>query len=424
MINLFNKFFLKTKNLNSLNIEFKKIERDTEIKKIFNAIENFSKNSEIRYVGGCVRKILNNEKYDDIDLATNLNPHQVSEALKKNNIKFYDTGIKHGTLTAIIDKKSFEITSLRKDIATDGRHAEVKFSNDWYEDATRRDFTINSIYSDIDGNLFDPFNGKKDLDNGEIKFIGNPEKRIMEDYLRVLRYVRFFLNYSQKDHNKDVIRIIKKNLGGISRISPERLLDEFKKITNSKKFLELAKDDVCKNIINLIFPQFKYLETFENLNDFAKKNIDKIDFIIKISLLVIDSSDNAEYFLYKFNLSNKDKKRILFINNFYKSKISAKTFRKDNLKKILYFEGKQSLMDLLYYEIFKTKKFDKNIVEIINFFKNKEPNLFPYKAANLMKKYNINEGKELGKKLKEIEEIWVENNFKISDKEVDKIIKN
>ena len=98
--------------------------------------------------------------------------------LKKNNIKSYETGIKHGTITALINQNKFEITSLRKDIATDGRHAKVEFLNDWQEDASRRDFSINSIYADIDGNLFDPFNGKKDLENGEIKFIGNIEKRI------------------------------------------------------------------------------------------------------------------------------------------------------------------------------------------------------------------------------------------------------
>ena len=188
---------------------------------------------------------------------------------KKNNIKSYETGIKHGTITALINQNKFEITSLRKDIATDGRHAKVEFLNDWQEDASRRDFSINSIYADIDGNLFDPFNGKKDLENGEIKFIGNVEKRIKEDYLRILRYIRFFLNYSKKKHNVKVTRIIKKNLQGFSKISPERLLDEFKKLVRSKGFLKLTKDKFCFEIINLIFPQFKNLDIFKNLNKFG-----------------------------------------------------------------------------------------------------------------------------------------------------------
>ena len=198
MITLLNKLFSQSKNFNSLNLSFQKLRKETEVKKIFKVIEEFSAASEIRYVGGCVRKIINNEVIDDIDLAVNLNPDEVSKILKENNIKFYKTGIDHGTITALINNKKFEITSLRKDISTDGRHAKVEFSNDWHEDASRRDFTINSIYADIDGNLFDPFNGKKDLENGEVKFIGAADKRIKEDYLRILRYVRFFVNYSKK----------------------------------------------------------------------------------------------------------------------------------------------------------------------------------------------------------------------------------
>ena len=113
---------------------------------------------------------------DDIDLATNLNPNEVSEALKKNDINFYETGIEHGTITAIINNQKFEITSLRKDIITDGRHAKVEFSKDWKEDASRRDFSINSIYSDKDGNLFDPYDGRKDILAGKIEFIGTQKK--------------------------------------------------------------------------------------------------------------------------------------------------------------------------------------------------------------------------------------------------------
>ena len=178
MIAILNKLCSHSKNFSSLNLKFKKIKEKTEIEKIFKAVEQFSDTSEIRYVGGCVRKIINNELVEDIDLAVNLSPSEVSKVLKKNNIKSCETGIKHGTITALINQNKFEITSLRKDIATDGRHAKVEFLNDWQEDASRRDFSINSIYADIDGNLFDPFNGKKDLENGEIKFIGNVEKRI------------------------------------------------------------------------------------------------------------------------------------------------------------------------------------------------------------------------------------------------------
>ena len=424
MITLLNKLFSRSKNFNSLSLEFQKIKKETEIKKIFKIIEGFSSTSEIRYVGGCVRKVINNEVVDDIDLAVNLNPDEVLKIFKKNNIKFYETGINHGTITALIDNKKFEITSLRKDVLTDGRHAKVEFSNNWHEDASRRDFTINAIYADIDGNLFDPFDGKKDLENGEIKFIGEVDKRIKEDYLRILRYVRFFLNYSKKKHNPNITKTIKQNLDGFNKISSERLLEEFKKLVYSYGFSKLTKDIFCFEIIKLIFPQFKNINIFEKLNIFAKENINNLDFIFLISLMIVDGTDNVNYCIYKFNFSKKDQKRILFLNNFFSTKINSKTFSKKNLQKVLYFNGKQSLLDLLYFQIFRSKKVDKKLLEMIEFFKDKEPPLLPFRAITLMTEYNIPEGKKLGVKLKEIEKNWVENNFEISKLEVQKIIRN
>ena len=140
--------------------------------------------------------------------------------------------------------------------------------------------------------------------------------------------------------------------------------------------------------------------------------------------MIIDGTDNVNYCIYKFNFSKKDQKRILFLNNFFSTKINRKTFSKKNLQKVLYFNGKQSLLDLLYFQIFRSKKVDKKLLEMIEFFKDKEPPLLPHKAITLMTEYNIPEGKKLGVKLKEIEKKWVENNFEISKLEVQKIIKN
>ena len=421
MIEILNKIFLRSKNLRNLNVEFQELRKKTGIELLFRAIESYSDESEIRYVGGCVRKILKNEKVNDIDLATNLNPEQIMQVCKKKNIKFYETGLEHGTITAIINDYKFEITSLRKDLKTDGRHADVIFTNDWKEDASRRDFSINSIYSDLEGNIFDPFNGKKDLEDGKISFIGDAEKRIKEDYLRILRYIRFFLNYSKHEHNRDITKIIKKNLEGVSKISSERLLDEFKKLFNSDGFLKLNDDKFSCEIISLIFPQFKNIHLLKNLHKYAKDNIKNIDFIFLISFLIVDGTDNADYFIYKFNISKKDQKRILFLNEYLKNKNNEK-FNTKNLWKILYFNGKDSLLDLINFHIFKSKKVDKKLENFLNFFKDKKVPTLPLKASTLMTKYNIPEGKELGLKLKQIENKWVDNDFRITEKEVEKII--
>ncbi len=424
MNNLIDKIFSRTNNLNYINLSIQNIRKETKINEIFNAIEIFSKSSEIRFVGGCIRKIINKEKVDDIDLAVNLNPDEVCELLKKKNIKFYKSGIEHGTITAIINDKKFEITSLRKDVDTDGRHAIVKFSDNWKEDASRRDFTINAIYADKKGNLFDPFDGKKDLENKKINFIGDPEKRIKEDYLRILRYIRFFLNYSKHPHDLKIIKIIKKNLEGIYKISSERLLDEFKKIIISKGFQKIYKDKKSSEIIQLIFPQFKNISLFNNLNEFAKKKINDVDFIFLLSLLIIDGTDNVDYFIYKYNIAKKDQKRLLFLNQFFSKKITIKTFSEKNLNKILYFNGSNALQDILYFRLFKLKKTNNELVKLVENFRNRDAPTMPIKAGTLIENYNIPEGKELGDKLKNIEEFWVNNNFKISEKELKRIIEN
>ena len=423
MDNLLDKIFFRSRNLDYISQNLKNITNQTPANKIFEAINSYSENSEVRYVGGCIRKVVKKEIVDDIDLATNLKPNEVCDALKKKKINFYETGIDHGTITAIIDKHKFEITTLRKDVITDGRHAKVEFSLDWKEDAARRDFSINSIYSDKEGNLFDPHNGKKDLEDGHVKFIGDAENRIKEDYLRILRYIRFFVNYSNRKHDSEIIRIIKKNIGGVSQLSSERLLEEFKKLTKSDGFLKLFDDKESLELIEIIFPQLKNLNSFKKLNSHAHQNLSKVDFIFLLSLLIVDGSDNTDYFFYKFNISKKDQKRLRVINFFYKEKVNIKNFTENNFNKIFYFNGRQAVIDIINYKLFKSTKVEKKLIKLIEVYKNKIIPTMPIGANVLMTKYNIPEGKILGNKLKIIEEMWVKNGFQILDKQIQKIIK-
>ena len=424
MLNILKKFFSSTKNLNNINHRFIKLRKERNVEKIFDAIESYSNKAEIRYVGGCVRKIINNEKVDDIDLATNIDPTKVKEALKKKNINYFETGIEHGTITALIENDKFEITSLRSDIKTDGRHAEIEFTTDWIKDAERRDFTINSIYADINGNLFDPFDGKKDLENGLIKFVGEPERRIEEDYLRILRYFRFFALYSKNEHITEIKKAIKKNIVGIKKLSSERLLDELKKIYKSNCFIKLCEVKFSYEIICAVFPEFKQIELFKKLNDYTKNNLHNLDFTFFLSLLVLDNTDNSDYFFYKFNISKKNQKRIKLIKEFYFSKKPPIKFNSQNLWKIFYFNGKEGLVDILNYKIYTSKKLDKNLVNQINFFENKEVPKLSVTGGDLIKNFGIPEGQRVGEKLKEIENVWINNNFKISDKNIKKILES
>ena len=417
--------FIKQKNINlNTNLKFENLKKKYEIKKIFNIFSNDLNNCQIRFIGGCVRKALSNENIDDIDLAVDLTPEEVKLILKNNNIKFFETGIEHGTITAKINNEKLEITSLRRDIKSYGRHADVEFTKKWYEDAARRDFSINCIYADLEGNLYDPFEGKKDLKNGKVKFIGNAENRIREDYLRVLRYIRFFLDYSKQPHDLDIQKKILKNISGINKISKERLLNELEKIFKSKNIFKINDDEFLVKILNLVFPELKNIHLLEKLNDQALEILQSKNFLFWLSILIIDETDNTDYFLYKYKLSNNDKKRIKFLYQNYPKLSDSNFFSEKNFHKLVYYNDKSLVIDLIDFKICVSKKDITKMIKLKKLIIETNKPIFPIKAKNLIEEYNLKEGKELGTKLKKIEDIWVQNNFKITNQEVNRIINN
>jgi len=401
----------------------KSLENIKEARLIFSCLNEIGKDDKVRFVGGCVRKAICGEKIDDIDLATSLKPDEVKKELNKNDIKVIDTGISHGTVTAIIKKKKFEITTLRKDISTDGRHANVEFTLNWEEDALRRDFTINAIYADISGRIFDPLNGILDLQRGKIKFIGAVENRIHEDYLRILRYFRFFIQYSNNEHDANIIHSIKRNINGINKISNERIFDEVKKILSLKDIHKLFSQNFSKEIFLNIFPQFKYYDRLKKISSLNHKLSSCYDSNLILSLLIVDQSNNYEYFCHKYKVSNNMKNRLknisLNIDNFKNKKF----YTQDNIKKLIYLSNKENVRDLLLFSLClnnKTKIL--NIEKLIDFVKSCEIPKFPI-SGNYLKEHGYVAGKEMGKKLKLLEEKWIENNFIIEKKTIEKSLK-
>jgi poly(A) polymerase len=184
----------------------------------------------LRLVGGSVRDGLLNLPVSDIDFAVDRDPHWVMDLLKQNHIKVVPTGIDHGTVTAVIEKRPYQITTLRRDIETFGRKANVAFTDDWVEDAQRRDFTMNAIYADKNGNLFDPVGGLQDLLHHRVRFIGDASLRIKEDYLRILRFFRFSARFGHEPYDAEGLKAAKTYASHLPHLARERVTEEFLKL--------------------------------------------------------------------------------------------------------------------------------------------------------------------------------------------------
>jgi len=400
----------------------KALENIKEARIIFTHLNQIGSEDKVRFVGGCVRKSISGEKVDDIDLATMLEPSEVKKKLNKKDIKIIDTGISHGTVTAILNNKKFEITTLRKDISTDGRHAKVTFTSNWEEDALRRDFTINALYADIEGRIFDPLNGILDLQNGVIKFIGMADERIQEDYLRILRYFRFFIQYSKTDHNQEIIRSIKKYINGLNKISNERIFNELNKIIVSENLLSLFFNETSREIITNIFPQLKYYERLKIFNSLNYKHKSIYDVNLILALLILDESNDYEYFCHKYKTSNIIKNRFKNIAVNFENLKNKKFYSEENIKRLIYLSNKNDVRDLLLFSICANNKIKNLPIEMLDYVNNCKIPKFPF-SGDYLKQHGYETGQALGKKLKLLEEKWIENNFVMDKKNVEKSLR-
>jgi poly(A) polymerase len=179
-----------------------------------------------RLVGGCVRDALLGVDAKDLDVATPLPPDEAMQCLRDAGIKVVPTGIAHGTVTAVIEGRPIEITTLRRDLATDGRHAEVAFIADWAADAERRDLTINALFADLDGTVHDLVGGLADLRAGRVRFVGDPTRRIHEDYLRIPRFFRFYARFARLPPDAETVAAMAQAMAGIDRLAGERVKAE------------------------------------------------------------------------------------------------------------------------------------------------------------------------------------------------------
>lgn len=297
----------------------------------------------VRFVGGCVRDALAARPVKDIDIATTDLPGRVLELLAAASIKAIPTGIDHGTITAVVWSTYFEVTTLRVDEETDGRRARVEFSNDWDSDAARRDFTINAIYCDVDGTLFDPADGIADLRAGIVQFVGEPNARIKEDFLRILRFFRFTAFYGRLPPDANGLAACRVNATSLPSLSGERVAGEVLRLLESSNaaavLCVMAENDILRHIL----PELTRLDRLADLIAIDGDDPDPLR-----RLLAAAASDKAEIqaLADRLKLSNADRER-LAVNVLHAGTVSAGLAARGR-RQVLHRLGVQTFTDLVY----------------------------------------------------------------------------
>ncbi len=262
-----------------------------------------------RFVGGCVRNALMGVPVDDIDIATPLTPDEVTRRLVAAGMQAVPTGIEHGTITAVANKKPFEITTLRRDVSTDGRRATVAFSQDWAEDASRRDFTMNALYADQTGQVFDLIGGIADLQARHVRFIGDASRRIAEDYLRILRLFRFHAWYGKGEIDADGLAACAAARSQIKTLSGERIQKEMLKLMGAEHPVPVLRAMAASGVLGEVLPGELKFARFQRLCEIDAEQFFEADGLLRLGALLGDTA-RADEIATRWRLSNDNRDRL------------------------------------------------------------------------------------------------------------------
>ena len=381
-----------------LNFKETKWLRNPSAQKLSKLYKNFG--YQVLFVGGCVRNTILKMPVTDIDLATDAQPEEIIKIAKENNIRFVPTGLAHGTITLMIDNKNYQITTFRTDFDHDGRYAKVEFTESLLLDASRRDLTINALYCNHVGEVIDPLNGLDDIKKQKIKFIGNPNERIKEDNLRILRFFRFQAIYGNKNLEIDSIALeaCHNHKSKLAALSKERITSELRKILSAPNPLEVIIKMNETGVLNELFQKVSIdsLEAYLKTEEKFKININWLGRLL--SLQVTQEEESLKLTRCEFKFLKQTKSAI------------------ENQIHVLEFSYYNGVENGKIYSILQNFRHNiilsKNLLNQINSLATKK---FPITAKDLMPEIS---GKKLGEALRSLEDRWIKSNFTLSKKDL------
>ena len=382
--------------------------RSEAVSAIFEALPTGS----TRFVGGCVRNALMGVEVGDIDLATQLEPTEVAKELDAAKIRYVPTGIEHGTLTAVVGKETIEITSLRKDVETDGRRAVIAFTANWAEDAQRRDLTFNALYADFDGTVYDPTGqGLDDLEAMKFRFVGDAETRVQEDYLRILRFFRFLAWYGG-DAKLDAaaLKACRENRRGLKKLSAERVWSEVKKLLLARDPSRAVRIMLTNEILDTLLPEASNAEGLSKMVSLESREAIAADPLLRLMAMSAREPLQMALLCKRLKMSSKETARLRAWSD---SSVALDPHADDSEKlKAIYFAGKQVVIDRARVRAAGEEDalMSSRWMSLADLAMGWTPPDFPLSGKDL-KAAGVEPGPKMGKVLEALKALWVRSNF-------------
>ena len=364
---------------------------------------------ETRAVGGAVRNSLLGLPVTEVDLATTALPQQVMALARKSGLKAVPTGIDHGTVTVIADGVPFEVTTLRRDVETFGRHATVAFTENWEEDARRRDFTLNALYAGSDGTVFDPLGGYEDVVAGRVRFIGDAAARIREDYLRILRFFRFNAYYGKGPFDADGLRAAVSLRGGMAQLSAERIAGEVRRLLVAPQAMRAVDALFDYGLLPSVIGGVPRLERFKRLVAIEEVLGNEPDAMLRLAALAVFVAEDAGRAAARLRLSNAEQAVLaLGAGDHARSGLPEE----GAAKRLLYRLGPAAYaaVVLIAWADSRASPNDQNWREASTLSERWQAPVFPLKGSDLAALGEV-EGPALGALLRRLEAEWVADGF-------------
>lgn len=392
-------------------LDMSKIVQSDRIVRLFDAVEDHG--GTIRFVGGAVRDALAGLSGFDLDLATDLSPDELVEACQDFHITTVPIGLKTGITGVIIDNKVLAVSSLKKSEKIRSRRREI-YTDDWSVDAAGRDLTINAVYADLRGNVFDYYDGISDLENGIVRFIGNPEDRIKEDYLRILRFFRFHSKFAKTPMNEEALQACIKLKDGLRTVSIEQVRDELFKVLVTPNVTAVMKVIYENNILGYFLPPSTHLDALWRLTKIVSDAQYEGNFLRRLFVLYQPSAAAAEDIAQSLRFTKKQRE---IFTKWAKIELTEENVcsARERLK-FIYRYGKQFTIDkiLIGAAIYGIENL--RINEILREVENTIVPIFPIRGRDLIGK--VGDGAQVGRLLSALEQQWIDSGFTLTREEL------